>query len=98
MQLGCARAKVVGVDASALQLEEKSQTRPQQVVEVVDRERAEGVGVERGGGAAAQLRHHLLLEQLLTRFVEDSHLTRGADEVCEFVEQARADAVKGPDP
>ena len=90
--------KTIGVDAPTLELEEKSQTRPQQIVQVVDRKRAEGVRIERGGDAASQLRHQLLLEQLLSSLVENPHLARGADQVRELVEQAGADAVKGPDP
>src|SRR5205814_7647536 len=56
------------------------------------------VWVEWGGGAAAQPRHQLLLEQPLPGLVEDPQLARRANQVRELVQQAGADAVEGADP
>ena len=98
VQVGCPLAKPLGADAAALELEQEAKTGAEKVVEVVDRERGERVGVERSGRAAAQLCDQLLLEELLPCLVQDTHLAGCADQICELVEQARADAVKGADP
>src|SRR6267378_5047424 len=47
-------------DAATFELEQEAQSRTKEVIEVVHRQRGEGVRVERRGGAAAQLRHQLL--------------------------------------
>ena len=98
VQVGCPLAKPLGADAAALELEQEAKTGAEKIVEVVDRERGERVGVERSGRAAAQLCDQLLLEELLPCLVQDTHLAGCADQICELVEQARADAVKGADP
>src|SRR6266508_844612 len=98
MQIRRTLPEALRINAPALQLEEKAQARPQQVVEIVDRQGAEGVRVEWRGFPAAKSCDELLLEKLLARLVEDAHLARRADQVRELVEQPRADAVKGPDP
>src|SRR5437773_9287411 len=93
-----ALAETLGTDAAALELEQEAKARTQQVIEVVDREGGERVWVERRGGAAAQLRHQLLLEKTLACLVQDTQLACCADEVGVLVEQAGANAVKGHDP
>ena len=98
MHLERALAKAFGADASALELEQEPQARPQQVVEVVDGQGAERVGIEGRRGAAAQPRHELLLEQPLPRLVEDAQLARRPDQICELVQKPCANAVKGSDP
>ena len=98
VQVERAMAESIGVDAAALQLEQEPQARAQQVVEVFDSQGAERVWVEWGGGAAAQPRHQLLLEQPLPGLVEDPQLARRANQVRELVQQAGADAVEGADP
>src|SRR5438094_246072 len=75
-----------GIDAATLQLEQEPEAGSQEVVQVVDRQCAERVGVERCCGAAAQSRHELLLEQALPGLVQDTHLARSTDEVGELVE------------
>src|SRR4029077_1695944 len=90
--------EVFGADAAAFELEKKAKSGPQEIVQVVHRQRRERVRVERRRCAAAQLGEELLLEQALARLVEDAHLARRADEVGELIEQPSADAVKGPDP
>ena len=98
VQVERAVAESIGVDAAALQLEQEPQARAQQVVEVFDSQSAERVWVEWRGGAAAQPRHQLLLEQPLPGLVEDPQLARRANQVRELVQQAGADAVEGADP
>ena len=98
VKLGGSLVKPFRVDAAALQLQQESQAGAQQVVQVFDRKRGVRVGIEGRGGAAAQPCHQLLLEQPLAGLIEHSQLARRADEIGELVEEARADAVKGPDP
>ena len=98
MQLQRPLVKSLGRDASALELEQEPQSGSQQLVQVLDSERRERVRIERGGGAAAQAREELLLEQALPGFIEHPQLARGADEVGELVEQPGARTVERADP
>src|SRR4029077_7418139 len=82
----------------SLQLEQEAQSRPEKIVEVVDAQTGERVRVERGRLAAAQARHQTLLEEALSSLVQHTQLARRPHQVGEFVEQARADAVKRPYP
>src|SRR5229473_5139054 len=94
MKLQGAVAESTGSDASALELEEEAQPRPQQVVQVFHRECRERVRVERRGGAAAQAGEQVLLEQALSCFIEHAQLARRSDQVGELVKQPRAGAVE----
>src|SRR5438309_8586117 len=90
--------KALGGDARAFDLEEEAQPGAEEVVEVVDAQRRERIGVERGGFAAAQARDQPLLEELLARLIQHPELTRRANEVRELIEQAGAYAVERADP
>src|SRR5712692_1172138 len=98
VQLEGAFVEAHGRDASAFELEQESQPRAEEVVQVVDAQSREGVGIEWGGLAAAQARHQPLLEQSLPGLVEHLELAGRPDQVSELVEKARADAVEGSDP
>src|SRR5438132_480970 len=98
MQFESALPETLGVDATALELEQEAKARPEQIVQCGHGEGVERGRVERRRRAAAQPRHELLLEEPLTGLVEDAHLARRADEICELVEQTGADAMEGPDP
>src|SRR5437879_2684332 len=98
MQFESTLLEALGVDAAAFELEQEAEARSQEVVQVVDGQGGERVGVERRRRAAAQPRHQLLLEEPLPGLIEDTHLAWRADQVRELVEETRADAVKGPDP
>ena len=88
VQLDGALVEALGGDAPALELEEEAQPGAKQVVEVVDAERRERIGVEWSGLATAQSCDQPLLEQPLARLVEHPELARRTDEVRELVEQA----------
>src|SRR5207253_10781056 len=75
-----------GIDAATLQLEQEPEAGSQEVVQVVDRQCAERVGVERCCGAAAQSRQERVLEQALPGLLQDTHLARSTDDVGELVE------------
>src|SRR5467141_3000151 len=98
VQLEGTLVKALGGDAPAFELEEEAQPGAEEVVEVVDAQRRERIGVERGGFAAAQARNQPLLEELLARLVQHPELARRANEVRELVEQAGAYAVERADP
>src|SRR5712671_1246682 len=98
VQLERALMKELRCDAATFELEQESQAGAQQLVEVLDRERGEGVWVERRRRPAAQARDELLFEEALPGLVEDFHLARRADQVGELVEQPGAGAVERADP
>src|SRR5205823_2634093 len=98
LQLQGALPESLRADAAALELEQKAEPGAEQVVEVVDRQRSEGVGVEGRGRTAAQPGDELLLKQLLPGLVEDAHFAWRTDHVGELVEKPSADAVKSSDP
>src|SRR3984893_8235028 len=98
VQLEGAFVEALRGDAPSLELEEEAQPGAEQVVEVVDAERRERIGVERGGLAAAQARDQSLLEKPLARLVQHPKRARHPNEVRELVEQAGADAVERADP
>src|SRR5438477_606019 len=98
MQLQRAGMETPWRDAPALELQKETQSRSKQLVEVVDAQRCERVWVQRRSLAAAQPGHQSLFEQPLSRLVEHAQLARRTHQVRELVEQARADAVKSPDP
>ena len=98
MQIDGAVMELLRAYAPTLQLQEETEARAQQVVEVVDGECRERVRVEGRGRAAAQTGDELLLEETLPDLVQHSHLTRRANQVGELVEQPRAHGMESPDP
>src|ERR1700676_1438203 len=85
VQLESALVKPFGRDASAFELQKEPKPGPQQVVQVVDAQRGERIGVEGCGLAASEACNQTLLEQPLARFIEHTKLARRADQVGELV-------------
>ena len=90
--------ELVGPDAAALQLQDESKPKPQQLVQLLHAQRHKRVRIEGSRGAAAELRDERLLEKALAGLIEHAQLARGADEVRELLEQTRARAMERADP
>src|SRR3981189_2812314 len=98
MQLECAFPESLRRDTPTLQLQQESQSRTQEVVQILDRQRYERIGVQGSSGTAAQAGDESLLKQTLPCLVQHAQLTRSSDQVGELVKKAGADAMERADP
>src|SRR5260370_23855991 len=93
VQLQSTLLEPLGSDAATLELEQEAKAGSQQVVEVLDGQRDERVGIEGRGGSAPHSRHEPLLEEALACLIQDARLAGRADQIGELIEQPRAGAV-----